>query len=125
MSNPAEILSLITKQPINKEFGAPLAQAFELTFGSKAGKTDYAAASFTCTLFLSSMLAGFPTMKLHTFVKNCCEELTFNFDCKSYDKILANIKQSKMLLLDNKLEYTEREISEKDITEALDFFTNK
>lgn len=126
MNNPFELLSLITARESDKRFGTAIAQALANTFGEKATDTDYAAAGIICTLFLSSMLAGFPTIKLHTYVRNYRDENSiFSFDCKSYDTILANIKNKQMLLIDSDFNYTLRNVSRQEISEALDFFTNQ
>lgn len=126
MNIPFELLSIITKRPANEQFGTEIATAFALTFGNKASKCDYAAAGIICTLFLSSILEEFPTMQLHTFVRNYREEQAiFSFDCKSYDAIYSNIKNKKMLLVNKEFKYVEREVEKQDILESFDFFTNQ
>lgn len=126
MNNPHKLLSLITARDIDKNFGATITQALELTFGNKASSTEYIAAGIICTLFLSAILEGFPTMKLHTFVRNYCEENPlFTFDCKSYDKITSNMPSRRILLIDKQLSYKEKEVKREDILESFDFFTNR
>lgn len=126
MNTPAELLSSITKQPVRERFGSTISQALALTFGNKASDADYTSAGYICTLFLSSILTGFPTMQLHTFVRNSRDNSPqFTFDCKSYDKILSNIEESRLLLINSEFEYIEKEIEKQDIAEALDFFTNQ
>lgn len=126
MSTPFELLSRVTAQAINEEFGKSIAQAMQTTFGDKASYVDYAAAGIICSLFLSSILEGFPTSKLHTFVRNYHEENSlFSFDCKSYDRIAANITSYHILMLDSKLCYIYREIEKQELLESFDFFTNR
>lgn len=126
MNHPFELLSTITAQPANKEFGRPIAQAMQAAFGNAAGEEEYTAAGIICTLFLSAILAEFPTMKLHTYVKNYNDgNRPFSFDCKSYDKIADNISNYRLLLIDKDMQYTKREITKQDLLESLDFFTNR
>lgn len=123
---PFELLSLITSKPADTKIGTTIAQALHATFGDKATPGEYAAAGIICTLFLSSILEGFPTAKLHTFVRNYREENPlFSFDCKSYDTILSNIGTHKLLLMDKESNYKEREIEKQDFMESFDFFTNQ
>lgn len=126
MNHPFELLSTITAQPANEEFGRPIAQAMQAAFGSKASEEEYTAAGIICALFLSAILAEFPTIKLHTYVKNYRDgNKHFSFDCKSYDKIADNINCYRLLLIDKDMQYIERKITKQDLLESLDFFTNR
>ncbi len=126
MDKPFELLSQITAQPADKRMGSTIALALQATFGNRASDSDYTAAGIICTLFLSAILEGFPTIKLHTYVRNYREESSlFTFDCKSYDTIIANISNYNLLLIDKNIKYTEKKVSKQEILESLDFFTNQ
>lgn len=126
MNQPIELLSKITGQPANKEFGRQIAQAMQAAFGDKTGEEEYTAAGIICALFLSAILAEFPTMKLHTYVKNYRDgNKPFSFDCKSYDKIADAIGSYRLLLINKDMQYTRREITKQELLESLDFFTNR
>ena len=126
MKKPFELLSAIAQRPVRNEFGAVFAKAFSKKFTNRTTEEELVAAGIICSLFLSSILEGFPTIKLHTFVRNIRDEYSlFTFDCKSYDPLYESIEKNEILLLDKNCEYQTRNIAKNDILEAFDFFTNR
>ena len=125
METPHKILTLITGHDIMPEFASPLLQAFATIFAEKASHDSYLSAGITGTLFLSAVLKGFPTAKLHTYVRNVREEVpAFSFDCKSYDKLFSIIGEREMLLLDSEMNFQKAFVTKKELFEAFDFITN-
>lgn len=125
MDTPHHILTLITGHDVLPEFAKPLSQAFETIFAERASQESYASAGITGVLFLSAVLKGFPTAKLHTFVRNVREEVPFfSFDCKSYDKLYSIVGEGEMLLLDSTMNYQKTFVTKNDLFEAFDFITN-
>lgn len=108
-------------------FGDPFMTAFKrLHHGNR---DEIEAAAYICSLFLSSFKAGMPTEKLHLFVHHIHENYKrFSFDCRMYDRILKEIGTSTLqcvALLDTSCRPIEIECCCSDITEALDFYTNR
>jgi hypothetical protein len=121
------IIARISGSDIAPEFGEALLTAF-----SSAGfnsKEEQCVAAFSCTLFLSAIIGGFPTEKLHIYVRHTrdnCKRLMF--DCKMYEKIYSCIpgeEPKKIALLDKKGECTIHECSKQEFFEAFDFYTNQ
>lgn len=108
-------------------FGEPFISAFLAFYNGE--KNEVLVASYTCSLFLSAILLGFPTTKLHTFVHNVQENYTrFSFNCKMYDTIFAHMNEktlSAMTLLDVNSQVAICECRKEDVFEALDFYTNR
>ena len=108
-------------------FGEPFATAFSTLY--KGDKEEIVTAAYICSLFLSAILEGYPTTKLHTFVHYIQEKCRrFTFNCNMYERIfnkisLEQIKTVPLLRSDNQT--TVRECSKEDIFEALDFYTNR
>lgn len=125
MHRAEELLLLITKSEINKEFGQPFIKTFVQYFGKDVELERAVATGIGCSLFLSSIKEGFSTEKLHAYVNNIREEHPFiAFDCKSYEPLYATIKEDFMILLDKNKTYTRTNITKKEIFEAFDFVTN-
>jgi hypothetical protein len=86
------------------------------------------AAAYTCSLFLSAILKGFPTAKLHTFVHFTKENVQrFSFNCKMYEEIFSHMNEDDLkavVLLDKERNFIRRQCSKQDIFEAFDFYTN-
>jgi hypothetical protein len=122
-----KVLENIGGNSIHDMFGEPFIAAFRTIHNGRSD--EITSAAYTCSLFLSAIKAGFPTMKLHTFVhyiQDNCNRI--HFDCTKYDTILALIGKEKMervVLLDSCCGTIEVECSANDIIEALDFYTNR
>ena len=110
-----------------KGFGEPFISAFSVLYGGE--KNEVLAASYICSLFLSAILLGFPTEKLHTYVHYVQENHTrFAFNCKMYDIIYAHMKEEALAavtLLDADSRAVPRRCLKEDVFEALDFYTNR
>lgn len=108
-------------------FGEPFVSAFSALYKGEKGEVE--AASYICSLFLSAILCGFPTSKLHLFVHNVQENYTrFSFNCKMYDTIYAHMKEeylSATILLDADSRAVICGCRKEDVLEALDFYTNR
>lgn len=110
-----------------ERFGEPFISALSALY--KGGKDEIEAASYICSLFLSAILLGFPTSRMHLFV-HCVQEnySRFSFNCKMYDTIFALMKEdslSAMVLLDADSRAAICECRKEDVFEALDFYTNR
>ncbi|MBR5813822.1 MAG: hypothetical protein IKY37_05170 [Bacteroidaceae bacterium] len=122
------IFTAITGTEPPASFGEPFRSAFTATY-TNGSNEEIAAAAYICSMFLSSILEGFPTEKLHTFVnyikENCYR---FMFDCKMYDTILEKIDDDslkRVIILDKRGKAITTECSREDIKEAFDFYTNR
>ena len=108
-------------------FGEPFISAFSVLYNGD--KNEIEAASYICSLFLSVILLGYPTSKLHLFVHNVQENYTrFSFNCKMYDAIFAHMNEESLsatVLLDANSNTVVLQCSKEDIFEALDFYTNR
>ena len=125
MNAPIDILVQITSQQAPPMFGTPFIGMFSKVLNGKAQEESIVAAGIICTLYLSAIKAGFPTMKLHLYVRNVREEVPlFAFDCKSYETLFAAIGEREHLLLDANMEEKKIFIGKQDIFEAFDFITN-
>lgn len=111
---------------IDEKFGEPFMKAFSTLMPNEEEKV--LAAAYTCSLFLSAILCGFPTAKLHMFVHYTREHLQrFSFNCKMYEEIFSHMDESileRVPLLDKNGGETTRACSKQDIFEAFDFYTN-
>lgn len=126
--NLAETLAAIAKAHPHPLFGEPFSSAFAATYpGGRSEETIVAA--YICSLFLSTILEGFPTEKLHTFVNYTKEHChRFTFDCRMYDSILYNMNEESLqqvALIDKNGNTTFRACSKEEIKEAFDFYTNR
>lgn len=122
------IFTAITGTEPPASFGEPFRSAFTATY-TNGSNEEITAAAYICSMFLSSILEGFPTEKLHTFVnyikENCYR---FMFDCKMYDTILEKIDDDslkRVIILDKSGKAIIKECSREDIKEAFDFYTNR
>jgi hypothetical protein len=121
------ILEKICGKRIQSVLGEPFTKAFK-SFNHLEDDVVIAA-SYTCSLFLSAIKNNFPKEKFHTFV-HCMQENygRFSFDCKMYDRIIEKMGDNaigKVTLLDEDCNANETRCSRDDITEALDFYTNR
>ena len=126
-SSIARTFEQITGRIPPKGFGEPFITAFSALY--KGDRDEITVAAYTCSLFLSAILTGFPTTKLHTFVHNVQENHRhFSFNCKMYDTIFAQMKPellSATVMLNSDSNTVRHECEKKDIFEALDFYTNR
>lgn len=125
MHTPRELLYIIIKKEIDKEFGAPFTGAFEDVFGEAYDKEQYIATGICCSLFLSSIIKGFPTEKLHTYVR--CVRETYPiivFNCNKYDELYNRMEEKSLSLMDKDFTFHRIETGKSDILEAFDFVTN-
>ena len=108
-------------------FGEPFAAAFTALYNGN--EEEIVAAAYICSLFLSAIIEGFPTARLHTFVhyiQENCRRFTFN--CNMYESIFNKMSGEKLkavCLLKSDNQTITRECNKKDIFEALDFYTNR
>lgn len=111
---------------LDDNFGEPFIKAFSIFMPNEREKVIVA--SYTCSLFLSSIFNGFPTNKLHTFVHFTKEHFSrFSFNCKMYDSIFTHMNDedlNSVVLFNEKGSFTTRKCSKQDIFEAFDFYTN-
>ena len=117
----------IVGSPPPQGFGEPFATAFQELYDDDI--EEIAAAAYTCSLFLSAILEGYPTATLHTFVHHVQEShRRFSFNCNMYETIFCRMKpeslQNTCLLSVNNRPVL-RECSREDIFEAFDFYTNR
>lgn len=123
-----KVLSSIIKGNVHQSFGEPFRRAF-IACGLGCSKEDIKAASYICSLFLSTILEGFPSDRLHTFVHYTREHYSlFTFDCRMYDTLLEKTDESSLwrtTLIDNEYKTVFRECCKNDLKEAYDFFTNR
>lgn len=128
LCNIKELLCKVTgNREIDDCFGEPFLAAF--TSFSEKRDEKIVAASYICSLFLSCITKGFPTDKLHTFVKNAKEEYGyFTFNCKAYEKIYSYIEQlefPEIPLLDRSGNTVHHRYTKQELFEAFDFYTNQ
>lgn len=126
--NLTETLAAIAKTEPHPLFGEPFSSAFAATYpGGRSEETMVAA--YICSLFLSTILEGFPTEKLHTFVNYTKENChRFTFDCKMYDSILDKMNEKSLqqvALIGKNGSTIFRACSKEEIKEAFDFYTNR
>ena len=121
-------LERLTGTGIVAFFGEPFIGAFAKAYPESSDE-ERKVAAYTCALFLSAILKGFPTDRLHTFVRytrDYCRHFTFN--CKMYDTIFDLMNKeimTKLPLYDSNCNGVEQACSKNDIFEAFDFYTNK
>lgn len=124
----ADTLSAIAKGEVSPAFGEPFLTAFKAAAPTMEAKAITAAA-YTCSLFLSTVLAGFPGSSLHTFVNYTKEHCSrFSFDCKMYPMLLDKISSrsiERVALIDNHGTAIFKKCSNEDIKDAFDFYTNQ
>lgn len=124
--NLGQAFHLITGSKAVKGFGEP----FITTFGQQSNeKEEIEVAAYICSLFLSAILEGFPTDRLHTFTRYTRDNFRcFSFDCHIYDRLFSGIPQEMLnavVLLDRNGHPIVRRCSKQDIFEAFDFYTNR
>lgn len=108
-------------------FGEPFATAFSALYNGD--NEEIVTAAYICSLFLSAIMEGYPTSKLHTFVHHAQENYKrFTFNCNMYESIFKEMSQEKLksvclLSCDNRTII--RECKKEEIFEALDFYTNR
>lgn len=121
-----KLCHILCIEKIDDNFGEPFIKAFSKFMPNEEEKV--LAAAYTCSLFLSAILCGFPTAKLHMFVHYTREHLQrFSFNCKMYEEIFSHMDESileRVPLLDKNGGETTRACSKQDIFEAFDFYTN-
>ena len=126
--NPAEILAAISGAQVHPQFGEPFRSAFAAAYESGSDE-EITVAAYTCSLFLSAILEGFPTVKLHTFANHTREHCSrFTFDCSRYGPILEKMDKDSLkqvILFDSNGRSVSRECSSDEIKEAFDFYTNR
>ena len=117
----------IVGTPPPAEFGEPFATAFQEFQNDDI--EEIAAAAYSCSLFLSAILEGYPTATLHTFVHHVQENhRRFSFNCNMYETIFCRIKPEMLqnvCLFGRDSQPKLRECSKEDIFEAFDFYTNR
>ena len=110
-----------------EDLGEPFATAFTRLYNGK--EDEIKAAAYTCSLFLSAILMGFPTTQLHIFVHHVQENYSrFSFNCNMYDTIYKEMDDGmlrRVVLLDANSTTAVYECSKEDIFEAFDFYTNR
>lgn len=110
-----------------EDLGEPFATAFTRLYNGK--EDEIKAAAYTCSLFLSAILMGFPTTQLHIFVHHVQENYSrFSFNCNMYDTIYKEMDDGmlqRVVLLDANSIPAVYECSKEDIFEAFDFYTNR
>lgn len=108
-------------------FGEAFTKAFTRLYNGK--ENEIKAAAYTCSLFLSAILMGFPTTQLHIFVHHVQENYSrFSFNCNMYDTIYKEMDDGmlqRVVLLDANSIPVVYECSKEDIFEAFDFYTNR
>lgn len=124
----AGALSAIAKGEVHPAFGEPFLTAFKAAVPTMEAKAITAAA-YTCSLFLSTVLAEFPSSSLHTFANYTKEHCSrFSFDCKMYPVLLEQISGSsieRVALFDSHGATIFKKCSKEDIKDAFDFYTNR
>ena len=108
-------------------FGRPFERAFSMFHSGNRQETK--AAAYICSLFLSAILEGYPTARLHTFVHHIEESIQrFSFNCNMYESIFKEMDSKEltaMSLIQADNRPTTRKCSKEDIFEAFDFYTNR
>ncbi|MBO7229963.1 MAG: hypothetical protein J6V20_00930 [Bacteroidaceae bacterium] len=121
-----QLCHILCIEKIDDNFGEPFIKAFSKFMPNEEEKV--LAAAYTCSLFLSAILKGFPTAKLHTFVHFAKEHSQrFSFNCKMYDSIFSHMKEDDLehvTLLGKENTFIFHSCSRQDIFEAFDFYTN-
>ena len=119
-------LEELVGKEIYNEFGQPFTKIFEQAYNGN--KNDIQVAAYTCSLFLSCLLAKMPTVILNTFVYYTKERYSrFSFNCNMYESIFSNIDAEELravALFDKDGKPATRECTKQDILEAFDFYTN-
>lgn len=114
-------------ESIDRMFGEPFIRAFAQVYGEENEMITIA--GYTCSIFLSCILNGFPTEKLRIFVNSTKEEYSrFTFNCNMYEKIysLMSDKEVTGITLFGKDGHTEsRSCTKQEVFEAFDFYTNR
>ena len=122
-----EIIDKIVGKKSDTRLGEPFTALFS-TFSAADAETRHAAA-LCCSFFLSSILAGFPTDKMHTFVRYVRDNYrTLLFDCKKYEHLYAQLPGTvyeNVVLMDRNGECIIHHCSKQDIFEAFDFYNNR
>ena len=128
MTEPDKTLARLATAGLKEDFGEPFLSAFRAVH-PQGSEEELKTAAYTCTLFLSAILEGFPTDKLNIFVRHTRDNCSrFTFDCKRYDMIFGSMPPSSLTLvalLDRDGNTLTRECSKQDIYEAFDFYTNR
>ncbi len=126
--NITDALAAIAGNVIHPRFGEPFRSAFAAQY-PKGSDEEITAAAYICSLFLSAILEGFSTERLHTFVhyaKDNCSR--FTFDCKMYSTLLSAISEESLEqvpLMDRSGGTVFTRCSRDSIMEAFDFYTNR
>ena len=122
-----EILDKIIGKKSDIGFGEPFTTLFS-TFDTADAETRQAAA-LCCSLFLSSILAEYPTDRMHTFVRYVRDNYqTLSFDCKKYETLytlLPSTVYGNVVLMGKNGESIVFNCSKQEIFEAFDFYTNR
>ena len=128
MTEPDKTLARLATAGLKEDFGEPFLSAFRAVH-PQGSEEELKTAAYTCTLFLSAILEGFPTDKLNIFVRHTRDNCSrFTFDCKRYDIIFGFISPcslTRVTLLDKDGNTRTRECYKQDIYEAFDFYTNR
>ena len=123
----AEILKKITGRRTPDKFGQPFIKIFEQAYSGN--KEEILAASYTCSLFLSCLIAKMPSEPLRTFTYYTKERCSrFSFNCNMYETLFAKVEEcdlNDICLLDGNKEESYRTLTKQDIFEAFDFYTNQ
>ena len=123
----SEKLRKITGREIPDRFGQPFIKIFEQAYSGSLD--EILAAAYTCSLFLSCLMAKMPSEPLRTFTYYTKERCgRFSFNCNMYETLFAKTEDRDLndipLLNENKEErsYT---LSKQEVFEAFDFYTNR
>ena len=123
----AEKLKRIIGNEIPEGFGQPFLKIFELTY--EGSREEIEAAAYSCSLFLSCLIAKMPTEVLHTFIYSTKERCSrFSFNCNMYETLFSKTVSQDLEnipLLDNEKEIAEYTLTKQEIFEAFDFYTNQ
>ena len=119
----------VLERIVGKESDARFGEPFTTIFATFQGNSEEnKAAGCICSLFLSAILEGFPTGKLHTFVHYARENYScFAFDCRMYEELFGSIPEWALCnvpLIDANGNSCTRECSKQEIFESFDFYTN-
>ena len=127
-TEPDKTLARLATAGLKEDFGEPFLSAFRAVH-PQGSEEELKTAAYTCVLFLSTILEGFPTDKLNIFVRHTRDHCSrFTFDCKRYDIIfgfMSPCSLTRVTLLDKNGNICTRECSKQDIFEAFDFYTNR
>ena len=119
-------LEELVGKEIYNEFGQPFTKIFEQAYNGN--KNDIQVAAYTCSLFLSCLLAKMPTVILNTFVYYTKErDSRFSFNCNMYETLFTKIEGTDLEnipLFSEKKELARHTLTKQDIFEAFDFYTN-